>query len=232
MTEANARQNVTFPSNGAQAHGYLTKPDSGSGPGLILVQEWWGLDDHMVELADRFAAEGFVVLCPDLYGGRVAHAVDDAAAMLHQLPVDRAARDLGGAVDRLLDDPDVTSAKVGIAGFCMGGGFALHLAVQQGERIAAVVPFYGVGPGLPDNFEGLIAAVQGHYGEKDQSYPVAQARQLEQRLGEQTPGPIEFFYYPAGHAFLNDRNLLGTYDPDNAKLAWQRAVEFLKHHVS
>lgn len=231
MTEANARQNVTFPSNGAQAHGYLKKPASGSGPGLILIQEWWGLDDHMVDLADRFAADGFVVLCPDLFGGRVAHGADDALAMLKQLPVDRAARDLAGAVDLLLGDPDVTSTKVGVVGFCMGGGFALQLGVQQGERIAAVVPFYGVGPGLPDDFQGLRAAVQAHYGELDRSYPVAQARQLEQRLREQTPGPVEFFYYPAGHAFLNDRNQLGTYDPDNARLAWQRSVEFLNQHV-
>lgn len=231
MAEPNPRQNVTFASNGAQAHGYLTKPDSGSGPGLILIQEWWGLDDHMVEVADRLAAEGFVVLCPDLFGGRVAHGMDDAAAMVEQLPVDRAARDLAGAVDVLLADGDVTSAKVGVVGFCMGGGFVLHLAVQQGDRIAAAVPFYGAGPGLPDDFRGLTAPVQGHYGERDQAYPVEQARQLERRLRDETPGPVEFFYYPAGHAFLNDRNQLGTYDPDCAAVAWQRAVAFLRQHV-
>src|SRR5690242_16369158 len=136
MTEANPRQNVTFPSNGGQAHGYLKKPDSGSGPGVILIQEWWGLDDHMVDVADRLAGEGFVVLCPDLFGGRVAHDAQEAGQMLQELPVDRAARDLGGAVDFLLDDQDVTSSKLGTVGFCMGGGFVLQLAAQQGDKIA------------------------------------------------------------------------------------------------
>jgi len=228
---ANPRQNVTFSSNGGQAHGYLRKPESGSGPGLILVQEWWGLDDHMVDVADRFAAEGFVVLCPDLFGGRVAHDAQEAGQLLQELPVDRAARDLGGAVDFLLADPDVTSTKVGVVGFCMGGGFVLQLAAQQGDRIAAAVPFYGVGPAVPDQYRTVMADIQGHYGEQDQMYPVDQARRQEQQIRDESEGSVEFFYYPAGHAFLNDENKLGTYDPESSRLAWQRTVEFLSSRV-
>src|SRR3954470_142265 len=102
MPTENPRQNVTFPSNGGHAHGYLKTPASGSGPGVIVIQEWWGLDDHIAGIVDRLADEGFVALAPDLYGGRVAHDSDEAGAMMSELPVDQAAHDLGGAVDYLL----------------------------------------------------------------------------------------------------------------------------------
>jgi carboxymethylenebutenolidase len=227
MSEPNPRQNVSFASNGNQAHGYLAKPASGSGPGLVLIQEWWGLDDHVADLADRLAAEGFVTLAPDLYGGRVAHDADDAGRFMSELPADRAARDLGGAVDHLLGSPEVTSAKVGVIGFCMGGGFVLAMAAQQGDRISAAVPFYGVGQDSPD-YSAITAPVQGHYGENDEFYPVEQARAQEAAMREQTQGSVEFFYYPAGHAFLNDKDKLGTYDKENADKAWSRAVEFLR----
>src|SRR6476619_3022395 len=135
MADTNPRQNVTFPTNGTQAHGYLALPAAGSGPGVVLIQEWWGLDDHMVDVADRLAAEGFVVLAPDLMGGRVAHDSDEAGEMMQQLPVEQAARDLGGAVDYLLAQAAVTAQTVGTVGFGMGGGFVLLLAAQQGDRI-------------------------------------------------------------------------------------------------
>ena len=182
MSEPNPRQNVTFASNGGQAHGYLAKPESGSGPGLVVIQEWWGLDDHMADIVDRFAAEGFVALAPDLFGGRVAHDADEAGKFMEQLPADQAARDLGGAVDFLLADDVVTSSKVGAVGFCMGGGFVLQLAAQQGDKIGAAVPFYGVGPAVPEQYNGITAPVQGHYGEEDEFYPVDQAREQEQQL--------------------------------------------------
>jgi carboxymethylenebutenolidase len=232
MSEANPRQNVTFASNGGHAHGYLNKPAAGSGPGLIVIQEWWGLDDHLADLVDRFAAEGFVALAPDLYGGRVAHDTDTAGQFMQQLTAEQAARDLAGAVDYLLADPDVTSSKVGAVGFCMGGGFVLQLAEQQGDRISAAVPFYGVGQGVPDEYRRVTAPIQGHYGENDQFYPVDQARAQEQQIREESQAAVEFFYYPAGHAFHNDKDKLGTYDGENAALAWQRAVAFLKANAS
>jgi carboxymethylenebutenolidase len=227
----NPRQNVTFPSNGNQAHGYLSKPESGSGPGVIVIQEWWGLDDHIVDIADRLAAEGFVALAPDLFGGRVTHEIEEAGRLLEELPVDRAARDLSGAVDYLLGLDAVTASRAGAIGFCMGGGFVLQLAAQQGDKVAAAVAFYGVGPAVPDQYTGITAAIQGHYGEQDQMYPPEQAREQEQQIRREAKGEVEFFYYPAGHAFHNDVNRLGTYDPELAKLAWGRAVAFLKAHV-
>ena len=232
MSDQSSRQNVTFPSNGNEAHGYLALPPSGRGPGVIVIQEWWGLTDHIADVTDRLAAEGFVALAPDLFGGKVAHDADEAGRLMSELPVDRAARDLAGAVDYLLGHDAVTSSKVGAIGFCMGGGFVLMLAAQQGDKIGAAVPFYGVGPGVPDTFTGLTAAVQGHYGERDDFYPVDQARQQEEQIRRESGAEVEFFYYPAGHAFHNDENALGTYDEDSAKLAWQRAVGFLKEKLS
>ncbi|MDX6198582.1 MAG: carboxymethylenebutenolidase [Actinomycetota bacterium] len=235
MTEpstSNARQNVTFPSNGSQAHGYLATPPSGSGPGVIVIQEWWGLTDHIADVSKRLAAEGFVALAPDLFGGKVAHDADEAMKLLTELPVDRAARDLSGAVDYLLAQDSVTSSTVGAIGFCMGGGFVLMLAAQQGERISAAVPFYGVGPGVPSTYTGVKAAVQGHYAEQDGMYPPDQARALEKQIRDEAGVLVEFFYYDAGHAFHNDENLMGSYDEKNAKLAWSRAIAFLKENVT
>jgi carboxymethylenebutenolidase len=228
----NPLQNVTFPSGSGTAHGYLALPPSGSGPGVIVIQEWWGLTDHIAAVADRLAQAGFVALAPDLFGGRTTHDAGDAGAMMQELPEDQAARDLGGAVDYLQANNAVTSQNVGVVGFCMGGGFALTLAAQQGDRIGAVVPFYGVG-GVPTDFSNLSAAVQGHYGENDAFYPIEDAKQLEKQIrSEAKSKDVEFFYYPAGHAFHNSDNLLGTYDESQAKLAWQRTVNFLEAHLT
>ena len=227
-----SRQNTSFPSNGGTAHGYLAVPESGSGPGVIVIQEWWGLTDHIASIADRLAGEGFVALAPDLFGGKTTHDADEAGKLLMSLPVEEAARDLSGAVDYLLGLDSVTSKTVGAIGFCMGGGFVLMLAAQQGERIGAAVPFYGVGPGVPSTYTGVKAAVQGHYAEQDGMYPPDQARALEKQIREEAGVPVEFFYYDAGHAFHNDENLMGTYDEKNAQLAWSRAVSFLKQNVT
>ncbi len=228
MTE-NPRQNTSFPSNGGTAHGYLALPDSGTGPGVLVIQEWWGLTDHIADVCDRLAREGFVALAPDLYGGKVAHDGDEAGKMMSELPEAQAAQDLAGAVDFLLAQDAVTSSKVGAVGFCMGGGFVLLLANQQGEKVGAAVPFYGVGPAAQQaDFSALTAAVQGHYGEKDDFYPVDQARAQEEKIRTESGAPVEFFYYDAAHAFHNDENPFGTYDKDKAELAWGRAVAFLR----
>lgn len=228
----NPRQNVTFASNGHQAHGYLALPESGSGPGVIVIQEWWGLDDHIADVTDRLAAQGFVALAPDLYGGRVAHDADEAGQMMGELPVERAATDLGGAVDYLLAHDAVTSSAVGAVGFCMGGGFVLLLAAQQGDKVAAAVPFYGVGPAVPEAYAGVTAAVQGHYGEQDGFYPVEQARAQEEQIRSESGADVQFFTYPAGHAFNNDENKLGTYDEPSATLAWSRTLDFLRARLT
>ena len=225
-------QNSTFASGSGTAHGYLALPASGSGPGVIVIQEWWGLTDHIAQVADRLAAQGFVALAPDLFGGKTTHDADEAGALMMSLPVEQAARDLSGAVDFLLTHEAVSSTTIGAVGFCMGGGFVLRLAAQQGERIGAAVAFYGVGPAVPASYAGLTAAVQGHYGEKDAFYPAEQARAQEQQIAAESGAHVEFHFYDAGHAFHNDENALGTFHESEAKIAWSRTVDFLRTYLA
>lgn len=224
-------QNVTFPSNGGTAHGYLAVPESGSGPGLIVIQEWWGLDDSLKKVVDRFAAEGFVALAPDLYGGRVAHDSDEAGQMLSSLPVEQATKNLSGGVDFLVGHDAVRSATVGVVGYCMGGAFALLLAAQEGDRVSAAVPCYGVGPGTPKSYAGITAAVQGHYGRQDQMMSADEARKTEEQIRSESGAEVEFFYYDAGHAFMNPDDKMGTHEPELAEQAWSRTLEFLRSTV-
>lgn len=235
MSEQQSRQNTTFPidkgDGSGTAHGYLAVPPSGSGPGVLVIQEWWGLTDHIADVADRLAAAGFVALAPDMYGGRTTHDADEAGSMMMSLPVEQAAKDLSGAVDFLLGHEAVTSATVGAVGFCMGGGFVLLLAAQQGGRVSAAVPFYGVGPAVPKAYAGLTAAVQGHYGERDDFYPADDARAQEAQIRSESGAEVEFFFYDAGHAFHNDADPLGTYDSDDARLAFDRTTSFLTDKV-
>jgi carboxymethylenebutenolidase len=228
----NPLQNVTFSSNGATAHGYLAVPESGRGPGVVVIQEWWGLTSHIADVANRLAAEGFVALAPDLYGGTTTHDANEAGKLMQELPVDSAARDLGGAVDYLLNHEAVTSEKVGAVGFCMGGGFVLVLAAQQGDRIGAAVPFYGVlGEDYP-SFENLSAPVLGHFGEQDQMATPDAVRELADRIESESGRRPDFRLYPAGHAFFNDENLLGTHEPAQAAKAWSATVDFLRSNLS
>ncbi|TQM37531.1 dienelactone hydrolase family protein [Pseudonocardia cypriaca] len=231
MTD-NPLQDVTFPSNGGTAHGYLAVPASGSGPGVVVIQEWWGLTNHIADVTNRLAAEGFVALAPDLYGGSTTHDSEEAGRLMQELPVDRAARDLGGAVDYLLGHEAVTSQKVGAVGFCMGGGFVLVLAAQQGDKIGAAVPFYGLLKEDYPSFAGLTAPLLGHFGEQDDFAPTDAVRELASRIEAESGVKPEFHLYPAGHAFFNDENHLGTYDAEQAQTAWNRTLEFLRAHLS
>lgn len=235
MAEKTPHQNTTFPLPGSDVtdtgHGYLATPPSGSGPGVIVIQEWWGLTDHIKDVADRLAAEGFVALAPDLFGGWITHDGDEAGEMMSKLPAEEGARQLAGATDFLLGNDAVTSQGVGAIGFCMGGGFVLALAAQQGQKVSAAVPFYGVGQAVPESYTGVKAAVQGHYAKQDEMYPEEEARAQEKQIREESGADVEFFYYDAGHAFHNDENLIGTYDAEKAKLAWDRSVDFLRKNV-
>lgn len=232
MASQTPHQNVSFPSEGQRAHGYLALPEAGKGPGVIVIQEWWGLTDHIRDVADRLAAEGFVALAPDLFGGSVAHDGAEAAEMMSNLPEELGAKMLAGAVDYLLGLEAVTSSTAGTIGFCMGGGFVLALAAQQGKKISAAVPFYGVGQGVPQSYAGVRAQVQGHYANEDSSYRVAKAHAQEAQIREESGAEVVFHYYDAPHAFHNDANPSGNYRPEAARLAWDRSVDFLRQNIS
>lgn len=223
-------QNVTFASNGGQAHGYLVLPPSGSGPAVVVIQEWWGLTSHIADVTRRLAGEGFVALAPDLYGGATAHDPSAARRLKSALPEARAARDLGGTIDYLLELDAVTSGTVGAIGFCMGGGFVLSLAAQQGDRVSAAVPFYGL-PDQPPDYSGLTAAIQGHYGMRDRRVRPGLVDQAVAQIHRQSAAHVRIFSYAAGHAFFNDEGPHRNFDPKAAALAWDRAVTFLRERV-
>lgn len=229
----NPHQNVTFPSNGGEAHGYLAEPDAGSGPGVIVIQEWWGLTDHIKDVTDRFAREGFVALAPDLYGGATTHDADEAGEMMENLPVDQAARDLAGALDFLEDHDAVTSESIGAVGYCMGGGFVLVLAAQQGDRIGAAVPWYGVGGYDQVDLSQVTAPVLGHFGSEDDFAPPDQVRDLEQELEASGSPSVDIRIHDgARHAFFNDEDPFGHYDAELAARTWSDSVSFLLEHLT
>jgi carboxymethylenebutenolidase len=226
---------VSFPSNSDQAEGYLAVPASGMGPGVIVLQEWWGLVPQIKSCCDRLAEEGLVAFAPDLYHGDIAahDEMDKAAHLMTTLPMDRAARDMGAAVDYLRGHSAVLSSKVGIVGFCMGGMLTLALAAQQGDKIGAAAPFYGapLGESAPD-WSGLTAPVRGHFAENDDFFPPAAIKQLESQLTDMGKD-VEFVIHPGtGHAFCNEENALGTYNADITAQTWRSTVGFLHDRLA
>ena len=219
---------VSFPSNGKKAEGYLVKPASGRGPGVIVIQEWWGLNDNIKDIADRLAGEGFVALAPDLYHGKVTAEPDEAMKIMMSMQMDQAARDLTGAVDYLVGLDATTGSKAGCVGYCMGGGLSLVLATMKPE-IGACVIYYGVLQGQPA-LKDIQGAVLGHYAEHDQFASPEAGRALEQQLkdlGKQA----EFHVYPGTeHAFFNDTRP-EAYKADAAKLSWERTLAFYREHL-
>jgi carboxymethylenebutenolidase len=227
-------ETVQFRSNGSTASGYLATPPSGSGPGVLVIQEWWGLDSGIKEMADRLGKEGFVALAPDLYHGELAahDEMDKASHLMQSMPADRAGRDMSGAVDYLSNHEDVTSKGIGVVGFCMGGMLAFIIAANRPDKVKAVVPFYGFpqGPTEPD-WSKLNAAVSGHMAEKDSFFSPEAARALEAKLRGMGKN-VTFTVHPGtGHAFMAPHNALGTYNADKAKQVWPQAVAFLRENV-
>jgi carboxymethylenebutenolidase len=217
---------VEFPSNGSSASGYLARPSSGTGNRVIVIQEWWGLVDHIKDVCDRLAVEGFMALAPDLYHGKTTAEPDEAGKTMMAMEIEQAARDMSGAVDFMLNAPGGTGEGVGVIGFCMGGGLALFLAALRPE-VTAVVPFYGVGPAVEKaDLSKVRANVLGHWGEKDHSYDHARIDQLEAALKQAGVG-VEMHWYDADHAFCNDTRP-EVYNPDAAQLAWDRTLAFLR----
>jgi carboxymethylenebutenolidase len=228
-------ETVEFKSNGNKASGYLAKPATGSGPGVLVIQEWWGLDDSLKEMADRLAASGFVALVPDLYHGQVAgHTeMDKAAKLMQALPPDRAGRDMSGAVDYLASHEAVTTRGIGVVGFCMGGMLAFIIAANRPDKVKAVVPFYGFpqGPSEPD-WSKMTAAVSGHMAEHDDFFAPAAAQALEKKLRAMGKNVTLTVHSGTGHAFMGPHNALGTLNTKLAAQIWPQAVSFLKTNLS
>jgi len=223
---------VSFASNGDSCEGYLAKPKSGHGPGVIVVQEWWGLVDHIRDVADRFAGEGFVVLAPDFFHGASTDEPDEAQRLLMGLAMDRAARDVQGAAQYLAGRDDVEGNGVGTVGFCMGGSLALWSGALADE-VKVAVGFY---PALPWE---KMSPTWGNYANKSAMIHASEEDGTSKADGVQAAikgiqkagGDVEVYDYPgSSHAFFNDQRP-EVHDKEHSTKAWRRTIELLKSRL-
>lgn len=223
-------RDLTFPSNDHETPGYLARPrGEGPFPALVVIQEWWGLVPHIRDVAERFAREGFIALAPDLYHSAKAEEPDEARKLAMALDRDRAVAEILAAARFLAAMPEVEPKKVGVVGWCMGGGLALSAAAEDGP-IGAAVAFYGR-PLAEADVERLQVPVLGLYGEEDHGIPVETVRAFEAAL-KRRGVPHEIHIYPgAGHAFFNDTRPQ-AYHPEAARDAWRRTLDWFRRYLA
>ncbi len=220
---------VDYPINGVSSRGYLAVPESGEGPGVVVLQEWWGLVDHIKDVADRFADAGFVALAPDMYHGKKADHPDDAGRLMMALNIDRAEKDLRGAIDYLLSLPETSSEHVGTVGFCMGGQLSLYAACGN-AKVGACVDYYGIHPSVKPDLKRLRAPVLGFFG-ADDPYVIGRRRPPAQGGARDNGKRAEFHIYEhAGHAFFNDTRP-DAYNKAFADDSWMRMLAFYREHL-
>ena len=221
-------ERISFKTNGSTTPGYLARPAE-RGPGVIVIQEWWGLVPHIEQIADRFAEAGFVALAPDLYHGQTTTSPDQAGKLMMAMRVDEAERDLAAAIDYLASQPEVSSKKVGTVGFCMGGALSLFAASRNSE-VGACVVFYGGHPNIKPDLRALEAPVLGIYGGKDGFVTPQAVKVLDEELTRLGKRHIFHTYPDAGHAFFNDHRP-DVYDAAAAADAWTKTLSFFKSEL-
>jgi carboxymethylenebutenolidase len=218
---------VEFPSNGGMTHGYLATPAQGKGPGVLVLQEWWGLVGHIKKVCDRFAGEGFSALAPDLYHGKATTEPDEAGKLLMALNIGQAEKDLRGASTFLAQHS--STAKIGAVGFCMGGQLALFAATLD-RNVGGCVNFYGIHPNVKPDYAKLSGPVLGLFAEKDQFVNPSVARRVDVEIkaaGKQS----EIHIYPGvDHAFFNDERA-DVYNKAAAEDAWKRTLGHFRAHL-
>lgn len=211
--------------DGETLMGYLARPEGDEpAPAVIVIQEWWGLNDHIMDLANRFAQEGFVALAPDLYKGVVASEPDEARKLVMELDMPEAVKEISQGISHLLEQPFVSGEKVAVTGFCMGGGLTLQTALVD-DRLAVAIPWYG-SPVSAEEAANIKAPVLGLYGAEDGGIPVEAVQAMEEGL---TAAGIEneiMIYEGAPHAFFNDTR--ESFNEAAAADAWPRALEWMR----
>jgi len=218
--------------DGQNVQGYLAEPAGGSAPGVVVIQEWWGLNAQIKGVADRLAGAGYRALVPDLYRGKVTVEAKEAEHLMSNLDFgDAASQDVRGAVQHLKGQ----SRKVGVTGFCLGGALTLLAAVNVPEADAGVI-WYGFPPLEYVDATKIKAPLLGHYAIEDVPFPIATVNALEEKLRAANVR-FEFHRYQAKHAFANetlvgDRKLpVAEYNAAAAGLAWTRTIEFFDRHL-
>lgn len=220
---------VEFPSNGSTGSGYFAPAQGGSGPGVIVIQEWWGLVPHIKDVVDRFAAEGFSAIAPDLFRGESTTEPDEAGKLMMTLNLEQAAKDMRGAIAFLKSQESVTSERMGVTGFCMGGGLALMLAAQEPDDIGACVPFYGLIPweqAEPD-WSRVSAPIRGHYAENDAFFGPDKVAALQSKLDELGKDAVLTVHPGVEHAYFND-DRPEVHDPETARGCWDDTIRFFR----
>jgi carboxymethylenebutenolidase len=218
---------ISLKVNGKSTSAYITLPGGeGPWPGVVVIQEWWGLNNHIKEVADRFAQAGFAAIAPDLYYGEIATEPDEARKLRMALDWDKALAAIQQAVNVLVDHDKVSPKKVGVTGFCMGGGLAWHAAAKL-DHVAAAAPFYGGGPEMTDQevaqIKGPVLAI---FGELDQGVSPEVANRRAAQMDKAGVKHETIIYPNAQHAFFNDTR--PVYNEDAAKDAWQRMVALFR----
>lgn len=221
---------ISFPSkSGNTIEGELAEPaGSGRVPAVVLVQEWWGVNEHVRSLATRLAEAGFLVLAPDLYHGKTTRDAGEAGKLMQALDTFVAVDEIAGAAAQLRQHPRA-NGKVGVTGFCLGGALSFAAACHV-EGLSAVVPFYGIPPEEKVDWTKVTAPIQAHVASKDAWVTVAKAEAVTKKL-EAAGKSIELCVYDADHAFVNDTRP-DVYSPENAKLAWGRMLAFFQQHLA
>ena len=220
--------------DGQMLKGYLAEPsDKVNAPGIVVIQEWWGLDDEIKSVADRFAKAGYRALVPDLYRGKLALEANEAEHLMGDLNFgDAAGQDIRGAVQYL---KATGSAKVAVTGFCMGGALTVLAACNVPELDGSIV-WYGNPPLEYVNAQAITKPMLGHWALHDEFFSIAGVDQLEEKL-KQAGVNYEFHRYDTKHAFANPKSDARglaplKYNADAAKLAWDRTIEFLKKYIN
>jgi carboxymethylenebutenolidase len=226
---------IEFPTSAGTCPGYLAVPAGERGPATIVLQEWWGLDEHIRSVCDRLAAEGIFALAPDLYRGETTTEPSEAQQKMMALSMHQVESDMCGAAAYLTSHAGVEGPRlegvegvgVGSLGFCLGGGLSVWAAATCPPIAAAVTYYYVMPHGKPD-FTGIRGPVEGHFGTADEFIPLDASKELEQELRDAGVDVTFHYYEGAGHAFFNDTNRLGTYDEAATAIAWERTVGFLR----
>jgi len=219
-------KDVSYKSGDETVHGILYTPEGkGPLPGIIVIHEWWGLNDWVKEQASKLADQGYAALALDLYRGKVATTPEEAHEIMRGVPEDRAKRDLEAAFQFLASQPNVKKDRIGAIGWCMGGGYSLDLALEE-PKLAADIINYGHLATDPETLKKINAPILGLFGGQDRGIPPADVKKFEQQL-KQLGKKVDITIYPdAGHGFQNPVNGAG-YKPADTADAWDKIVKFL-----
>ncbi len=218
---------IDFEQEGVKVSGYLSEPEGTPVGGLIVIQEWWGLNEDIKSIADRYAAEGFLAFSPDLYHGTLATEPDEARKLAMSLERDLAAREIDAAIAWLKGNRGVT--KVGVVGYCMGGGLTLATALRPGTNADAVHVYYGGGMPGPEQISTAKVPVMGSYGAEDRGIPAEQVNMLQETLTKAGVENDIKIYEGAGHSFFNDGP---AHHEPSAQDSWQRSIGWFKRHLA